>query len=165
LNREGKLIRIISSDKRGNKYLIEEYIDSDIYIPIKGDVNQVKVEEVKENNNNNNDNNNNNNIDDEIKIIKSKLAIEKLQLELLLLENKKKVTNNLNIIKVISKDAPNPVGPYSQGININNFLFVSGCIGMNPNTNSLVVGGYYYYYYYYIIDIDDYIDLYNSYNK
>lgn len=33
---EGKLLRIVSSDKRGNKYLIEEYIDrNDVFIPVR----------------------------------------------------------------------------------------------------------------------------------
>ena len=32
---EGKLQRIVSSDKRGEKYVIEEYIDTDVYIPVR----------------------------------------------------------------------------------------------------------------------------------
>lgn len=39
---------------------------------------------------------------------------------------------------VYSGDAPEPIGPYSQGIQVGNFLFVSGQIGFDKTTNSLV---------------------------
>ena len=34
--------------------------------------------------------------------------------------------------------APNPIGSYSQAIISNNFLFISGQIGVNPITNELI---------------------------
>lgn len=44
--------------------------------------------------------------------------------------------------KVISTDkAPKAIGPYSQAIKANNFLFVSGQIPINPATGELVEGG------------------------
>ena len=38
---------------------------------------------------------------------------------------------------IYTKNAPEPVGPYSQAILINNFLFCSGQIGIDPNKNAL----------------------------
>jgi 2-iminobutanoate/2-iminopropanoate deaminase len=46
---------------------------------------------------------------------------------------------NKEIIK--TDKAPVPIAPYSQGIKVNGFLFVSGQIGMNPATRKLVEGG------------------------
>jgi 2-iminobutanoate/2-iminopropanoate deaminase len=34
--------------------------------------------------------------------------------------------------------APLPIGPYSQAVSANGFLFVAGQIGINPKTNQLV---------------------------
>ena len=41
--------------------------------------------------------------------------------------------------KIFSKNAPPPIGPYSQAIIANNMMFLSGQIAINPNTNLLVV--------------------------
>jgi 2-iminobutanoate/2-iminopropanoate deaminase len=44
--------------------------------------------------------------------------------------------------KVISTDkAPKAIGPYSQAININGMLFISGQIPINPATSQVVEGG------------------------
>jgi 2-iminobutanoate/2-iminopropanoate deaminase len=41
--------------------------------------------------------------------------------------------------KVIStKDAPAPIGPYSQAILINNTLYISGQIAIEPSTGELI---------------------------
>ncbi len=40
-----------------------------------------------------------------------------------------------------SDGAPNPVGPYSQAVMVNGFLFCSGQIGITPKTGALVEGG------------------------
>lgn len=37
-----------------------------------------------------------------------------------------------------SKNAPIPIGPYSQGILTNNTLYISGQIPINPDTNLLI---------------------------
>lgn len=39
--------------------------------------------------------------------------------------------------KIYTKNAPEPVGPYSQGIKENSFIFFSGQIAINPETGSL----------------------------
>ncbi len=36
--------------------------------------------------------------------------------------------------------APKPVGPYSQAVEVGSFLFLSGQIGIDPQTNKLVEG-------------------------
>ena len=44
--------------------------------------------------------------------------------------------------KIIRSDrAPQPVGPYSQGVAVNGFLFVAGQVGLDPTTRKLVEGG------------------------
>ena len=40
--------------------------------------------------------------------------------------------------KIFSKNAPLPIGPYSQAIIANNTIYLSGQIAINPNTNLLV---------------------------
>jgi 2-iminobutanoate/2-iminopropanoate deaminase len=42
---------------------------------------------------------------------------------------------------VFSDKAPKPIGPYSQAIKVGNLLFLSGQIGIDPNTGNLVTGG------------------------
>ncbi|MGI9626844.1 MAG: RidA family protein [Longimicrobiales bacterium] len=42
---------------------------------------------------------------------------------------------------VSTNDAPNPVGPYSQGVISGGLLFCSGQIGLDPETGSMVEGG------------------------
>ncbi len=38
---------------------------------------------------------------------------------------------------IYSEKAPKAIGPYSQAVKIENFLFLSGQIGLNPKTNKL----------------------------
>lgn len=43
--------------------------------------------------------------------------------------------------KIISTDkAPQAIGPYSQAIEVNNMVFTSGVIPIDPETNTLVTG-------------------------
>ena len=42
---------------------------------------------------------------------------------------------------VFTENAPKPVGPYSQAIVCNGFVFVSGQIPINPKTGKIVKGG------------------------
>ena len=41
---------------------------------------------------------------------------------------------------VASKDAPQPIGPYSQAIKAGGFVFASGQIALNPATGKLIEG-------------------------
>ncbi len=45
------------------------------------------------------------------------------------------------IKKVETLQAPKPVGPYSSAVIANGFCFVSGQIGIDPNSGKLVDGG------------------------
>jgi 2-iminobutanoate/2-iminopropanoate deaminase len=52
----------------------------------------------------------------------------------------KESKNKKNMKKVIStKNAPAAIGPYSQAILVNGFLYTSGQIAINPETNELVM--------------------------
>lgn len=39
--------------------------------------------------------------------------------------------------KVYTKNAPDAIGPYSQAIKVDNFVFTSGQIAINPETNTV----------------------------
>ncbi len=41
---------------------------------------------------------------------------------------------------ILTEDAPAPVGPYSQAVKCNGFLFCSGQIPINPKTNEVLKG-------------------------
>jgi 2-iminobutanoate/2-iminopropanoate deaminase len=42
---------------------------------------------------------------------------------------------------IATQNAPQAIGPYSQAIRANGFIFVSGQIPVNPETQQIVVGG------------------------
>jgi len=42
---------------------------------------------------------------------------------------------------VATENAPNPIGPYSQAIKANGFIFLSGQTPLDPATQQLVTGG------------------------
>src|SRR5215831_18505253 len=42
---------------------------------------------------------------------------------------------------VQTSQAPHPIGPYSQGIIENGFVYTSGMIALDPSTNKIVPGG------------------------
>ena len=41
---------------------------------------------------------------------------------------------------ILTTNAPAPIGPYSQGIQSNNTLYISGQIAIDPATNDLITG-------------------------
>lgn len=41
---------------------------------------------------------------------------------------------------IYSKNAPEPIGPYSQGIKFNNLVFTSGQIPIDPSTGNFIDG-------------------------
>lgn len=52
-----------------------------------------------------------------------------------------KKNNYILMKKVINTiQAPTPIGPYNQAIEINGVLYASGQIAINPETNELVLG-------------------------
>lgn len=42
---------------------------------------------------------------------------------------------------VVAEKAPKAIGPYSAGVSLNNLVFTSGQLGIDPNTGELVAGG------------------------
>ncbi|MCS7208062.1 MAG: RidA family protein [Fimbriimonadales bacterium] len=42
---------------------------------------------------------------------------------------------------ILSNDAPAPIGPYSQAIQVGDWIFISGQIPVDPHTGELVAGG------------------------
>jgi len=48
-----------------------------------------------------------------------------------------------NLIRriILTADAPQPLGPYSQAVVVDNTMYVSGSIGLNPTSGELVPGG------------------------
>ena len=46
----------------------------------------------------------------------------------------------MKLKSIKTKDAPEPIGPYSQAIESNGFIFTSGQIAILPSTGQLLVG-------------------------
>ena len=58
-----------------------------------------------------------------------------------LTENRQLRTENFSMREIIStKDAPQAIGPYSQAIKANGFVFVSGQVAIDPATQEVVTG-------------------------
>ena len=47
----------------------------------------------------------------------------------------------LDATAILTTHAPAPVGPYSQAIRVDGFIFCSGQVGLDPATGKLVEGG------------------------
>jgi 2-iminobutanoate/2-iminopropanoate deaminase len=47
----------------------------------------------------------------------------------------------LDATALLTKNAPAPVGPYSQAIRVDGFVFCSGQVGLDPATGKIVEGG------------------------
>lgn len=43
-------------------------------------------------------------------------------------------------INIFTKKAPKPIGAYSQAVYINNFLYISGQIALDPKTEKIISG-------------------------
>jgi 2-iminobutanoate/2-iminopropanoate deaminase len=41
---------------------------------------------------------------------------------------------------VLTDKAPKPIGPYSQGVKINGFIYLSGQVALDPHTNEFAGG-------------------------
>jgi len=42
---------------------------------------------------------------------------------------------------IFTKDAPQAIGPYSQAVKANGFVFVSGQVAFDPATQQIIIGG------------------------
>ncbi|KAF8492327.1 Endoribonuclease L-PSP/chorismate mutase-like protein [Russula emetica] len=50
------------------------------------------------------------------------------------------ITTDPSLRKVLTENAPQPLGPYGQGIVSPPFVFVSGCLGLDPKAGNFVEG-------------------------
>lgn len=106
-------------------------------------------------------------LSDNIEKLLSKIEAAKYDQQLLLLKSQREVSNlesqlaNLHkknaaltssdspstfqqskqMVAVESTKAPKAVGPYSQAVRANGFVFVSGCVGLNMETGRIADGG------------------------
>ena len=123
LKESNRILRIVSSDRRGQDcFLIDEYISSDVHIPIVSpDAQIISTSTVT--------------ADD----VDAKISA-RLQEILRLLSEKEKSKASPPIekrTKVATPNAPQAIGPYSQAVAADGFLYVSGCIGFDPATMKL----------------------------
>jgi 2-iminobutanoate/2-iminopropanoate deaminase len=47
----------------------------------------------------------------------------------------------MNYILIYTKNAPEPIGPYSQAVKANELIFTSGQIAIDPTTGEVIPGG------------------------
>ena len=47
----------------------------------------------------------------------------------------------MKVTKIQTDKAPGAIGPYSQGVDVNGLVFLSGQIPLDPATGALVEGG------------------------
>lgn len=55
------------------------------------------------------------------------------------MKNGTKQGSSLKVVQ--TNNAPKPIGPYSQGIVSEGFMFTAGVIGLDPKTGNMVTGG------------------------
>lgn len=89
--------------------------------------------------------------DQQLLLLKSQREVSNLEVQLANLYKKKAALTssdspstseqNKQIVVVESTKAPKAVGPYSQAVRANGFVFVSGCVGLNMETGRIADGG------------------------
>lgn len=153
LKNENRILRIVSSDRRGeSSFTIDEYLGSDVVIPIRS---ESEINEAKDLTLNKQQasvpteisSTKTEKVDFETEMQTLQLEIMQLQLKLLKLQEQnlsKRVSSSIAPPVrngVYTSNAPKPVGPYTQAIVSNGIVYTSGSIGLDPSTNQLVRGG------------------------
>ena len=152
LKNENRILRIVSSDRRGEStFTIDEYLGSDVVIPIRSEYESNETKELTLNKQNSipaeTSSANTDKFDPENEMQTLQLEIMQLQLKVLKLQEQKlskSVSSSLLPpvrLSVYTSNAPKPVGPYTQAIVSNGIVYTSGSIGLDPSTNQLVSGG------------------------
>ena len=172
LKSENRLLRIVSADRRGtNCFVVEEYLDSDILIPIRDPegaqpelapsvtspisaLSEVAVKKVAVAVENSSALETDEDLCSMITLAKYDQQIEQLkaQKEIAMMEkrlldvrkknaNQSAVSQSAELVAVQSALLPKPLGPYSQAVKAGGFVFVSGCIGYDIRTGRLADGG------------------------
>lgn len=80
-------------------------------------------------------------VDNKLKFYEQQLCRIKAETERLEKKREVLISQRGRTARVFSPDAPKPIGPYSQAVVLNNQVYVSGCIGIDPGTGGLVQGG------------------------
>lgn len=173
LKKDGLLLRVMSSDRRGTDcFIVEEYLDDDIFIPLRSPDGAAAAADAT------------------VKVVptlassptqmsttvptlmpaplvpsqKSPSSLSMTMVELqeatcaaqeqvlnlqkAILEKMKSALHQsqpqpltTGLTRVNTSKAPAPVGPYSQAVVANGFVFLSGSLGLDPVTGKLVDGG------------------------
>lgn len=154
LKQENRLYRIISSDRKGESWIIDEFLGSEYLVPIisKEEENVILKKRDGERNkkapletaqvstiHGQTINTGASGITSEIRQLELELQVSKLQQRLIELQLEQAKKTVLQAVE--SANAPAAIGPYSQAVKANGLLFVSGCIGMDPVSKNLVPGG------------------------
>jgi 2-iminobutanoate/2-iminopropanoate deaminase len=89
--------------------------------------------------------------DQQLSILKSRREVSNLEAQLANLHKKNAALtgpdspstsqHSKQLVVVESPKAPKAVGPYSQAVKANGFVFVSGCVGLNMETGRIADGG------------------------
>lgn len=126
LNKQEKLLRVISSDRQGTGYIVEEYIGDDVYVPLeeRGDVGGKEASISPETG-----------FSLQISLAEAELELAQIKLKLA------KLSKNCIKHAMCTIDAPTPVGAYSQGVSAGGLQFVSGCIATTVSSGDLIAGG------------------------
>jgi len=158
LKQAGLMLRVVSSDRRGDScFIIEEYLDEDIHIPLVTEEQAAQgpapllspsapsktatapqpaspfaLRQV-------------------LSLVQQQLldtnallsdALQKFDQVSASPYAESSVPRSSGVIEQISSpNAPAPVGPYSQAVRANGFLFLSGSLGLVPSTGRLAEGG------------------------
>jgi len=127
LQKGGQLLRVISSDRRGmDCFIIDEYLPEDVDVPVREEGQLSIVSNDKSVS-----------TSPSIAIVEAQLEVAELKLRLLELKAQA-ITKNGEVRVVDCPVAPAAIGPYSQATVANGFLFVSGCLGIDVSTMSLM---------------------------
>jgi 2-iminobutanoate/2-iminopropanoate deaminase len=167
LKKDGRLLRIVASTKRGDKYEVEEYLDSSVEVSIVEDflppLAPIAAQSIQDDCGHASslqalENAEGTDTDASTKdtgmasvagrasVLSQQVLLKKLEvarLELQVLENQRKQEHTrLTGLRLVSTErAPLALGPYSQAVIAGPFVFVSGCIGLDASTQKLVEGG------------------------
>ena len=122
LKESGRILRIVSSDRRGSDcFIIDEYISSDVHIPVvSADAAPLTAASAAA-------------TDD----LDARISAGLQEVIKLLSERSRRSSGSKLKTKVSTPKAPQAIGPYSQAVAANGFLYVSGCIGFDPSTMKL----------------------------
>ena len=165
LNKQGSILRIVSADRKGrDAFIIEEYVDDDVSIPIRPS-NSLKPatsseqtdtsiwKELQARLSSRLDNPalpatesaqpSNAGAVEMTDVLEARLQVATLRLELL--ETKFKLQQERKTDKNQFASVTDPLQlsprPYSHAVKVNGMIFLSGCIGISPETKKLVDGG------------------------